>query len=170
MSKKLLLLQDIVCNYHPRFIKDSNRKQWALESPEDFNVERLVEQSFAAVGPYNFIDSAHCDFDDGTDSKTASIRLNPKTAGGNSHVGEISGVTTAGGSLKLGALRTIIYNPHINKLMYYFLPRDLWENNITYHPTSGVGKIVYSYHRPTDYIAKFDGYQCSSFEELAKAK
>jgi hypothetical protein len=170
MSKKLLLLQDIVCNYHPRFYNDSKRKKWALESPEDFNVERLVEQSFAAVGGYKFIDADHCDFEDGTDSKTASIRLNPKIEGGNTHTGEISGVTTAGGSLKIGALRTVIYNPHTNSLMYYFLPKSLWENNITYHPTSGIGKIVYSYHRPTDYIAKFSGYQCRSFEELAKAK
>ena len=168
MSKSLVLMRDVICIYHPDFRRSRDLQSYGLRQPHIFNVERLVEESLAAVGPYKFIDGEHCDFDDGTDSKTASIRVNPVRVGGNSHTGEISNVETAGGGRKMGALRCTIYNPHQDNLKFYFLPRDMWSQNITIHPTSWIGKIMYTYHRPSDYINKLEGYQCSSFEELAR--
>ena len=169
MSKSLVLMRDVICKYHPSFRKSKDLRAYGMEAPELFNVERLIEESLAAVGPYKFIDGDHSDFDDGTDSKTASIRLNPLKPGTNSHGGEISGVETAGGGRKAGALRCTIYNPHTDSLKFYFLPKSMWSRHITIHPTQGAGKIMYTYNKPHDYIAKFIGYECANFEALARA-
>jgi hypothetical protein len=170
MSKSLVLMRDVICIYHPEFRVSRDLRAYGMKHPDIFNVERLVEESLAAVGPYRFIDGDHADFSDGTDSKTASIRVNPARAGGNSFLGEISGVETAGGGRKAGALRCTVYNPHKDSLKFYFLPKSMWSRHITIHPSSGVGKVMYSYHKPYDHIVKFHGYECGSFEELARAK
>lgn len=167
MNKNYVLMRDVVIKYHPDFKSNAKLREMGLEKPDFFNIEKLVEHTLAEVGPYTFIDGDHCDYDDGTDCKTASIRVNPSKDGGVSHRGEISGVTTASGSMKIGGLRCIIYDPHAVGLKYYFLPRNFWQDNITFHPTSGIGKIVYSYNRTTRQIPKFVGYECKSFEELA---
>jgi hypothetical protein len=169
MSKHLVLIRDVICQYHPKFRRSKYMREYALNNPMIFNVERLIEESFAAVGPYSFIDAAHADFSDGTDSKTASIRENPSKQGSNTYRGEITGVETAGGGQKIGSLRCTIFNPHTDSLMYYFLPKCMWSQNITIHPSSGVGKVVYSYNRIHDEIIKFDGYRLNTFEELARA-
>ena len=171
MSKSLVLMRDVICVYHPRFRNSPEIKRFGLECPDHFNVEKLVEESLAAVGPYYFVDEDHYDFSDFTDAKTASIRLNPKKAGCNTFQGEISGVQTAGGGQKYGALRCIIYNPHKpdGGLKYYFLPPSFWKNYITIHPTSKTGKVEYTYNRVHDKIIKFQGYECVNFEELALA-
>ena len=170
MSKNLVLMRDVISIYHPEFRKSKDLRAYGMKHPDIFNVERLIEESLAAVGPYKFIDGDHADFSDGTDSKTASIRVNPAVAGGNSHLGEISGVETAGGGRKAGALRCTVYNPHKDSLKFYFLPKSMWSRHITIHPSSGVGKVMYSYHKPYDHIVKFHGHECSSFEELARAR
>lgn len=167
MSKNLVLLRDIVNRYHPKFAANAEIRAMALEHPEFFNVESLVEYTMAQVGPYKFIDGAHCDYDDGTDCKTASIRVNPSKPGSLTHRGEISNVSSVGGSMKIGGLRCIIYNPHSDGLRYFFLPRSFWQDRVTYHPTSGIGKITYSYNRSTDLIPKLHEYECATFEELA---
>lgn len=171
-NKSQVFMRDIICKHHPRFIKSRSIRKFGLECPEHFNIARLVEESFAAIGPYDFVDGDHHDFSDFSDSKTASIRLNPVKAGHNTHVGEISGVSTAGGGQKVGDLRCPIYNPHKpgGELRYFYLPRKFWLNHITIHPSSGIGKIMYSYNRNTDDIAKFRGYEFDSFEALALAK
>lgn len=163
-------MRDIVTKHHPEFRNNIKLRTMALEHPDFFNIEKLVEHTLAEVGPYEFIDGDHCDYDDGTDCKTASIRVNPSKDGSLTHRGEISGVTSVSGSMKIGGLRCIIYNPHSDGLKYYFLPRKFWQENITFHPTSGIGKIVYSYNRKTRQIPKFVGYECASFEELAHKK
>jgi hypothetical protein len=170
MSKSLVLMRDVICIYHPEFRKSKDLRRYGMKHSDIFNVERLIEESLAAVGPYKFIDGDHADFSDGTDSKTASIRVNPSREGGNSYVGEITGVETAGGGQKAGALRCTIYNPHLNGLKFYFLPKSLWSRHITIHPSSGVGKVMYSYHQPTDFIKKFQGYECGDFEELSRTR
>jgi hypothetical protein len=170
MSKNLVLMRDVICLYHPEFRKSKDLRTYGMKHADIFNVERLIEESLAAVGPYKFIDGDHADFSDGTDSKTASIRVKPLVTGRNSYGGEISAVETAGGGRKAGALRCIIYNPHKDNLKFYFLPKSMWSHHITIHPSSGIGKVMYSYNRPGDYIAKFEGFQCSSFKELARAK
>jgi len=40
---------------------------------------------------------------------------------------------------------------------------------ITIHPTSKIGKIVFSYNLKKDTIRKFEGFECKSFRQLALA-
>lgn len=169
MSKNLVLIRDVINLYHPEFVSSRSLRNYALKNPEIFKVERLVEECLAHVGPYKFIDGEHMDYDDFSDSKTASISPNPTKKGGISHRGEISGVETAGGGRKAGALRCTIYNPHKNDLKYYFLPKSMWAKHITIHPSSGVGKIIFSYNSEYDGIPTFQGFECRDFRELALA-
>lgn len=172
MSKEMIMMRDIICNYHPRFTRSKDVRKFGLESPNYFNVSALIEECLAEVGGYNFVDGEHYDFDDYSDSKTASIRIKSATKSDNTYFGEITAVSTAAGVLKSGALRCIIYNPHTENgsLKYYFLPKYFWKNIVTIHPTSKLGKIVYSYNRKLDHIKRFNGYECGSFEELATAR
>ena len=169
MSKEFVLMRDVICLNHPRFKRSKDLRKYGLDQPHLFNVTRLVEESLAAIGGYKFIDSDHSDFDDGSDSKTASIRKNSKTSGGNSFLGEISAVSSAAGILKEGALRCTIYNPHEDGLRYYFLPKDMWREHITLHPTSGLGKIIFSYNKLKNSIKLLDDYRLGTFKEMAEA-
>lgn len=161
-------MRDVIVKYHPAFNTSRDLQRYGLANPEIFNVERLVEESLAAVGGYEFIDADHADFSDGTDSKTASIRERPTQPGRNTFMGEITGVETAAGGQKSGALRCTIYNPHKDSLKFYYLPKYWWRDHILYHPTSGIGKIRYTYNVYHDDIIKFDGFECESFEHLAR--
>ena len=170
MCKRTLLIREVVGRYHSAFKRNPQRVREALRWPRMYSVEYLVEQSFAHVGKYNHTDAAHCDYSDGSDSKTASIRsVNAIGRKRNSYRGEISGVVTAGGGAKNGGLRCVIYNPHRETLMYYYLPKSWWKDRVTRHPTSGVGKIVFSYNAKTDTIPQFEQYRVDSFKSLALA-
>lgn len=172
VGKSEALMRDVICKHHPRFRNSRAVRKFGLECPDHFNVERLVEEAMAHLGDYDFVDGDHHDFSDFSDCKTASIRSAPLVAGQNSYVGEISGVSTAGGGMKAGSLRCVIFNPHAPNggFLHYFLPRSFWVNHITIHPSSKVGKIMYTYNRKTGDIPKFRGYECVGFEELAQAK
>jgi hypothetical protein len=170
MSKHQTIMQTLVAEYHPKFTASAKIRQLAVNNPKYFNIEFLVEECMAHVGGYSFVDAAHYDFSDFSDCKTASIREAPKKPGAGSHRGVIEGISSPGGGFKYGALRCVIYNPHKKNLKYYFLPRSAWTNMLTFHPTTNIAKICFSYHLPKDHIRKLAGYECSSFEELAKAK
>ena len=163
-------MRDMITKHHPEFADNASLRKYAMKNPEIFNVERLVEQTLAELGHYDFVDGDHYDFSDYSDSKTASIRVNPRKPGGNSFGGEIAGVETAGGGRKRGALRCTVFNPHEDQLHYYFLPVKMWSRCITIHPTTQVGKILYSYYRPDNTIAKFEPYECESVTALAQAR
>jgi hypothetical protein len=168
-NKKLVLMRDVICLYHPDFIKSRSLRQHGLNSPEMFNVEYLIEVCLAKLGKYKHIPSGyHSDYSDGSDCKTSSIYVNPILEGGNSHRGEIRGVETSCGGQKIGALRCTIFNPHTDGLMFYYLPKEKWSQHISNSP-SGVGTVPYTYYKPDHYIEKFIGYECASFEELARA-
>lgn len=169
MNKSIRLLEDCVFPYHPEFKRSSSMRKFAAGYPELFNLEGLVERTMAILGDYEFIDSAHCDFPDGTDCKTASIRQRPQKEGSQSHLGEISNVETAGGGQKRGALRCVVYCAPRDRLDYYLLPKGFWSEIITYHPSSSIGKVMFSYHKGLDQIRKFEPFRLSSFKELACA-
>jgi len=167
MSKQATLLRDVIFKYHPLFKRRKDLQKSAIKHPEIFNVHRLIEDSFAAIGPYSFIDVSHADFSDGTECKTASIGVNYTGTTGNSFSGAIHSVKTSAGTLKQGALRVVIYNPHTDSLMYYFLPKEFWEKNITMHNKKNSGMIAYSYNKSTDTIKKLEPYRVKSFRQLA---
>lgn len=167
MCKNQVIMEEVIVKHHPLFVNNSELSKIGLAYPEMFAVETLLEDCLAHTGGYNKVNQPHADFDDLTqsDSKTGSIRVNSNSE--NSFKGEISGVTTANGTEKLGSLRCVIYNPHNNGLMYYYLPKSYWSTLINRHPTSGVGRIQFSYNKRFDSIKKLDDHKCVSFEELA---
>lgn len=167
MSKAYCLMRDVIKNFHPDFIDNQELSLFGLLRPELFNVERLVEESLAAVGGYILIDGEHQDFCDGSDSKTSSFSPNPSSA--NSHSGSIKNVRTAGGNLKAGPLRVLIYNPLELKTHFYFLPRSFWPLLVS-KGYGGLGIINYSYNLRSQDIPRFRNFQCNTFEKLATSK
>lgn len=171
MSKAQMLLKEIIFVHHPDFVGQAHTQKIVYAGADWVNTERLIEHTMAHVGGYNFIDGDHEDFDDGTDSKTASVRLNPVPKGSQQgHILEISGIGRggAGGSLKKGALRVVLYNPVAQRLDYFFIPKAAWAGMLKYHPTSGIAKIVATWNSKTDTCNKLDPFKVSSFEELAR--
>ena len=57
MSKNLLLMKEVVTKYHPSFVNSKDLTKYALAQPHIFDVPRLVEETFAAIGGYNFVDA-----------------------------------------------------------------------------------------------------------------
>jgi hypothetical protein len=167
MSKNAVLFREVIFKYHPAFKRSQDLCNWAYKNPDMFNVTRLIEESFAAVGSYKFIDGSHCDFSDGTDSKTASIGVNSSGTSNTSFTGAVHSVVTSAGTLKQGGLRVIVYNPHTDSLMYYFLPKSFWSKHITMHNKKNCGLITYSYNIKKDNIKKFENFRFRSFRQLA---
>lgn len=177
-SKTSAILNEIVFKFHPDF-KDNPAARKIFEAHQDLiNIERLVEQTMAYVGGYNFVDGYGYDFDDGeaigcpnSECKTASIWPNPIPRGNrNSYKLEISNVCRTGpqGGEKCGALRIVLYNSVNHTLHYYFIPKMYWSNMITIHPTSGIGKIVGTWNSESNLCNKLDMFELDSFETLAK--
>jgi len=166
-------MRDVICIYHPAFRKSLDLRALGMKHPDIFNVAKLIEESLAAVGHYKVTDGYHADFSDGTDSKTASITKTASIRASNSYHGEITGVTTAGGHLKAGALRCTIYNPHKDSLRFYFLPKSMWSRHVPPMYIPGrrrhCGALWYYYNKLHDRIVKLHEYECSSFKELARA-
>ena len=100
MSKSLVLMRDVVCVYHPQFSKSKDLREYGMNHPDIFNIERLVEESLAAIGPYDFVDEAGYDYSDYSDSKTATVAIYDNVLA----IGSVES--------KIGALRVTIYNPH----------------------------------------------------------
>ena len=160
MSKQLVLMRDVICKYHPRFRKSADIRRFGLKQPEHFNIERLIEESLAAVGDYEFVDEEGYDFSDYSDSKTTSINSSDYTA------------TISNVECKIGSLRIVAYNPFNNASDYFFVPKDE-VHTITracYGKSAGRERIVFAYSRKYhDNYLSFERYRVKSFKELALA-
>jgi hypothetical protein len=159
MSKQLTLMRDVICVYHPRFRNSSDIQRFGLECPEHFNVERLIEESLAAVGPYQFVDQEGYDFSDFSDSKTTTINANTR-------VGTISNVET-----KIGALRITAYNPFKESADYFYVSkRDMkYVKSPCYGNNDHKERILFTYSKKGDAYGMFEDYRVKSFEDLAQA-
>lgn len=159
MSKSLVLMRDVICIYHPRFRNSPDIKRFGLECPEHFNIERLIEESLAAVGPYRFVDEDGYDFSDFSDSKTTTINANTRVA-------TISNVET-----KIGALRITAYNPFKESVDYFYVSkRDLkYVKSPCYGVHDHKERIKFTYSSRSDAYGMFEDYRVKSFTELAKA-
>ena len=160
MSKSLVLMRDVICIYHPRFRNSPDIKRFGLECPEHFNIERLIEESLAAVGPYRFVDEDGYDFSDLSDSKTTTINANTRVA-------TISNVET-----KIGALRITAYNPFKESVDYFYVSkRDLkYVKSPCYGVHDHKERIVFTWSEKNDTYNMFEDYRVKSFTELAKAR
>jgi hypothetical protein len=154
-------MRDIICVYHPEFNKEGLLRSSGLSNPKRFNVEMLIEETLAAIGPYEFVDEEGYDFTDFSDSKTTSV--NQKTG-----KGTIGSVET-----KIGALRITVYNPFKDTADYFFVPKTHL-NRVKlpcYGNESHKERILFRYSsRYKDNYGWFEDYRVATFEDLALAK
>lgn len=159
MTKKTLLLKDVIIPFHPTF-----SKMFVLNdiNPEWFDISLLLEETMAHVGGYKHLNLSHMDFSDGSDCKSSTIN--------NRKRGLIDRVVSHGGKEKRGMLRVVIYNSITQKIMYYALQKKDWLPMVKRHPTNKQGSISYGYSVETDTISKIENFRCNTFEELCLIK
>ena len=159
MSKSLVLMRDVICIYHPEFRASKDLRSYGIKHPEIFNVERLIEESLAAVGPYQFVDKEGYDFTDLSDSKTTTVNANTRVV-------TISSVET-----KIGALRITAYNPFKDAADYFYVSkRDMkYVKSPCYGNNDHKERILFTYSKKGDNYNMFEDYRVRSFEELALA-
>ena len=160
MTRETVLMRDLICLYHPEFVSSSDMRGCGLRRPDLFNVERLVEESLAAVGGYEFVDAEGYDFSDYSDSKTTSVNLKTRRA-------EIGNCET-----KIGALRITAYNPHRDRLDYFYVPtRDMnYVRRPCYGNNSHKERIIFNWNHNWDHYNSFDDFRVPSFVDLAQAR
>ena len=119
------LLAECVIENHSVY-KESPWREAILERPKDFNLEHLIEQCFSlqSEGAYNFNDGIHEDYDDESECKTGTCYPEIQQA-------EITSVRSKDDVLKRGAIRVVMLNPHLEKLHYFFIPKDVVETMMT---------------------------------------
>ena len=159
MSKNLVLMRDVICVYHPSFNSSCDLRKFGLEMPDRFNIERLIEETLAAIGPYHYVDEAGYDFTDYSDSKTTTINANTR-------VGSISSVET-----KIGALRITAYNPFKDAADFFYVSkRDLkYVKSPCYGINAHKERILFSYTPKGDTYNMFEDYRVKDFRALARA-
>ena len=152
-------MRDVICVYHPSFNSSPDLQKFGLEMPERFNIERLIEETLAAVGPYRYVDEEGYDFTDYSDSKTTTINANTR-------VGTISSVET-----KIGALRIIAYNPFKDAADFFYVSkRDMkYVKSPCYGVNDHKERIVFTYSKKGDNYGMFEDYRVENFKELARA-
>lgn len=159
MSKNLVLMRDVICRYHPEFVQSADLRRYGMKHHDIFNVERLIEESLAAVGPYQFVDEEGYDFTDFSDSKTTTINATSRAAC-------VSSVET-----KIGALRITAYNPFKDSADYFFVSkRDMkYVKSPCYGVNSHKERVLFTYTPKGDTYNMFEDYRVRSFEDLARA-
>ncbi len=170
-TKHSKLMKEIVCKFHPEFVKSSDLRDYGTKYPEIFNIERLVEESLAATGGYNFVDEAGRDFDDtdNSDSKTTTVVNNDKE--GSRKVFIVSNVQT-----KIGSLRITCFNPFSDKVDFFYVPSDqravLQENDGSKYreQTGHCKRIRTAWSEKTDYYNKLENFRVGDFVTLATSK
>jgi len=159
MSKSLVLMRDVVCVYHPQFSKSKDLREYGMNHPDIFNIERLVEESLAAIGPYEFVDEAGYDYSDYSDSKTATVAIYDNVLA----IGSVES--------KIGALRVTIYNPHKESLDYMFMPFKDWTKykECSYGKSEHKERLRTRWNQKSDHYNSFEEFRVKTFEELALA-
>jgi len=162
MNKHFILMRDLICVHHPEFRQSKDLQRYGLKHAEIFNVERLVEESLAAVGGYDFVDEAGRDFNDAwnSDSKTATV-----IPDGGSKTAVISSIEN-----KIGSLRITIYNPFKESLDFMYIPRRNVQT--LKEPCYGRNgackeKLRIRWNQTNNHYNGFDKFLIKDFKELA---
>ena len=164
MSKSLVLMRDVICKYHPSFRKSKDLQGYGMKHSEIFNVERLIEESLAAVGGYDFVDADGYDFNDKWNSDSKTVTVIPD---GHSKTAVIGGIEN-----KIGSLRVTIYNPFKESLDFMYIPRHSVQR--LKEPCYGKGgvnkeKLRVRWNTANDHYNGFEDFRVKSFEALARA-
>lgn len=159
MNKNYVLIRDIITKYHPDFNTSQEVQEFALKNHDVLNVERLIEYTLAHVGGMNFVDAEGYDFlPCYSDSKTVSVSKTTRR-------GYISSVEN-----KVGALRITAYNPHMDRVDFFYVPKDF----VTEVKKACFGKqmfkqrIMFSFSE-NDHYNSFEKYRVPTFVDLATA-
>jgi hypothetical protein len=170
MSKNFVFMRDIVCKYHPAFKRSADLRHYGIKHNDIFNIERLIEESLAAVGGYDFVDEEGYDFNDiqYSDSKTVSVVNNGGAK--QTKVIIISSVEN-----KIGSLRVTIYNPFKESIDFLYIPKKDVQRLMENAGTTGTAnklkqRIRTSWNPERDDYNKLEQYRVGSFKELARAK
>jgi len=161
MSKNLVLIRDVINLYHPEFVNTPALKHYALKNPDIFNVERLIEESLAAVGGYDFVNEYGRDFNDCNDSDSKTTSVIPD---GNSKTAIISGIEN-----KIGSLRVTIYNAFKDSVDFMYIPWSEWQEmkEPSYGKNVYKEKIRARWNQKKDYYNSCEHFRVGSFKELA---
>ena len=158
MTKKhFLIMRDIICIYHPKFINDEKLRKDGLEDPDIFNIPRLVEESLAAVGPYVRVDEYGYDFNDYSDSKTATVSSYDKI------------MTIDSVQNKIGAIRVTAYNANTDTLDYFYIPKSAVAHFKEQKKSTNTKRLRTKWNSKTDHYRSFEPYRLKTFKELALA-
>jgi putative component of membrane protein insertase Oxa1/YidC/SpoIIIJ protein YidD len=163
MSKHQVLMRDVVCRYHPEFVRSRDLRKYGLAHAEIFNIERLIEESLAHVGGYDFVDEDRRDFNCPWDSDSKTTTVIPD---GHSKTMIVSSVEN-----KIGSLRVTIYNPFKNAVDFMYIPR----NDVQFLKERGYGKSSYKekirarWTESKDFYNSCHDFLVPSFERLALA-
>ena len=159
-KKNRMIMEQVISVHHPLFNIEGPFRSAGLNDPDMFNITRLVEQSLAAIGPYDFINAYGYDFTDYSDSKTATVSQYNKM------------MTIGNVQNKIGALRVTAYNPYTNTLDYFYLPKNVVdeckEKNKTVKNPSGE-RIRTTWNIITNHYNTFEPHRVKTFNELAFA-
>lgn len=166
MSKSLVLMRDVICIYHPEFRKSKELQSYGMKHSEIFNVERLIEESLANVGGYDFVDADGYDFNDAWNSDSKTVTVIPD---GKSKTAVVSSVEN-----KIGSLRITIYNPFKGSLDFMYIPFSRWYGlrEQCYGKSGGSKeKLRIRWNQADDYYnGGFDNFLVKDFTELATAR
>jgi hypothetical protein len=157
MCKHQVFFEQIIFKYHPEYQSNAIRK-WVRKNPTHFNIERLIEETLACIGGYNFIDAAGKDFNDvdQSDAKTATIRTTDRQ------------FTIASVENKVGSLRIVLYNEITAGVEFLYIPKG-YVPQLSERCGSGSQKykIRGTWNQDKDHFNKLHGFRVATFEELA---
>lgn len=159
MGKNELFMKDIISKYHPEFIASKDLRRYGLKYPHIFNIERLVEESLAAVGGYTFVDETGRDFDDAVNSDSKTVSVNQLTR--RCEIGSVEN--------KIGALRITIYNPIKHSADFLYMSHaDLLEYKMPcYGKNSFKERLVFTWQEKGDHYNSYERFRVDTFEDLA---
>ena len=158
MNKQFILMRDVITKHHPAFTASADLVRYGMASPEMFNCERLIEESLAHVGGYEFVDQAGYDFTDYSDSKTTTVA-------------EYDCVMAIGSvECKVGALRITIYNPHKQALDYMYMPYKAWKQlkECSYGKSEHKERLRVRWNARHDHYNSFEEFRLDSFSDMAR--
>jgi len=163
MSKELAFLNEVIFPFHPVFSKDkAMRREWA-KHPRGIRIEHLVEETIAHIGMIKHTAETGRDFDDNSDSKTATVIINKK---GNFYI-EIGSLEN-----KIGAIRICLYNKYAGRIDYFFIPAEDVEGLSLpcYGKAKDKKRLRFTWNKEADRYNKYEKYRMPDFKSMATAK
>ena len=160
MNKHQCILKDIAHQHLPEY-QVGKQLPTLLNNWRHYNVEHIVEDAMAHVGGFEYVNQAHYDNTDYSETKTGTCRQHDRTA-------TISGIISRHSKTpKAGDIRAVIYNEFTQKLDYFFMPKADWEL-MREHGDANCSILRTKYQPHTDTYTKWERFRIKDFDTLAK--